>query len=171
MAASDVGLAWYTDQNRADIALDPVSGDLIAGPDLATAAIISLFSDRRAETSDQLVPGEDDPRGWYGDTFLQSLTPGDRLGSRLWLLRRVKSNDRLPLVAKQYIQQALQWMLDDGLVSTIQVTTFFLKPFDQTQLGAIVVFTRLGQAPAKLTFNWAWQQLGIALERTPTLAS
>ncbi len=71
---------------------------------LRRAVEISLFTWRRANASDQL---EDDERyGWWGDSF--PLVANDRIGSRLWLLRRRKLTTETIGAAVTYAQEALR---------------------------------------------------------------
>lgn len=159
---TDPRLIWSNQYGGfADLVLQS-DGSLEADEDLATAVIVSLFSDRLADASDKLPPGSDDRRGWWGDTDLQRLNPGDLLGSRLWLLDRHTSDAKLPLVAKGYILEALQWLLDDGVAASVDVECFFLQPFDQSKLGAIITITRYGTRPVSLKFDWAWRELGVS---------
>jgi len=86
---------------------------------LRRAVEISLFTWRRANASDQL---EDDERyGWWGDSF--PLVANDRIGSRLWLLRRRKLTTETIGAAVTYAQEALKWLLDDGHVTNVRVLT------------------------------------------------
>jgi phage gp46-like protein len=91
---------------------------------LTTAVIMSLFSDRRADDDDPVdpnVPGGG-RRGWTGDLLEP---PGQRLGSKLHLLLRAKmqeqGQDTAGLV-QQYAQESLQWLIDDGVADTVDVT-------------------------------------------------
>lgn len=84
---------------------------------LTRAVLISLFSWRRAAPDDAV---EDDERfGWWGDSF--PAVADDRIGSRLWLLRRVKLTRQTQLDAEFYAREALQWLIDDGHCSAIEV--------------------------------------------------
>ena len=144
--------------------VQPVGRALDTSEDLATATIVSLFTDRLCDPSDPRPAQDDDRRGWWGDTFAD--TPGDLIGSRLWLLFRSKSDDKLPLRAQGYILEALQWMIQDGVVGAIDVKCFFLPgatgAVTQRRLGAVVTLFRNGAAPLNLEFSWAWNQLGVS---------
>ncbi|MFA5981731.1 MAG: phage GP46 family protein [Pseudomonas sp.] len=84
---------------------------------LTRAVLISLFTWRRAAPDDAV---EDDERfGWWGDSF--PAVADDRIGSRLWLLRRVKLTRQTQLDAEFYAREALQWLIDDGHCSVIEV--------------------------------------------------
>lgn len=73
---------------------------------------------RRAEPSD---PVDDANRqGWWGDSF--PALANDRIGSRLWLLRRRSLTSQTIRDAKRYAEEALAWLIDDGIVTTVAVT-------------------------------------------------
>ncbi|MNU43025.1 Phage protein GP46 [compost metagenome] len=84
---------------------------------LARAVVISLFTWRRALDSD---PVDDaDLQGWWGDSFPS--VADDRIGSRLWLLRRRTLTDQTRIDAIAYARQALQWMIDDGILAEVEI--------------------------------------------------
>lgn len=87
---------------------------------LETAVLISLFTHRRAEPDDILPGGDQDRQGWWGDAYADVVD--DKIGSRLWLLRRSKASQDVVNAAKRYAEEALAWMLDDGVASAIVVT-------------------------------------------------
>lgn len=100
---------------------------LMVGPDLATdntlrtAVLVSLFSDRRAQTDDALPDDTDNRRGWWADAFGD--IAGDLTGSRCWLLSRAKQTKETLLNAREYAMEALQWLLDDGIAQALNVST------------------------------------------------
>lgn len=86
--------------------------------ELAAAVLISLFSWRKSNPDDGArAPNR---QGWWGDTFAQ--TAGDRIGSRLWLLRRQKILSTTLRRAEFYAKEALQWLIDDAVVASIEVS-------------------------------------------------
>ena len=86
---------------------------------LKRAVEISLFTWCRANPGDQV---EDDERyGWWGDSFPQ--VADDRIGSRLWLLRRRKLTPETISGAVTYAREALQWLIDDRHVVDVQILT------------------------------------------------
>lgn len=92
-----------------------VSLDDFSRQDLPRSVLNSLFSWCRAEGDD----GEEH-MGWWADTF--SDVPQDLFGSRLWLLQRAKLTDDTVLRAKEYAEEALQWLIEDGVASSVEVT-------------------------------------------------
>ncbi|MGY2289110.1 phage GP46 family protein [Pseudomonas sp. SDO528_S397] len=86
---------------------------------LTRSVLISLFTWRRAAPDDAI---DDDERfGWWGDSF--PTVADDRIGSRLWLLRRVKLSRQTQLDAEFYAREALQWLIDDGHCRAIDVVS------------------------------------------------
>ena len=71
----------------------------------------------------------DPANGLANAVYLRVMTPlgtwwaDPRLGSRLHELQREKDVPRVQRLARQYIEQALQPLIDDGRVSSINVTT------------------------------------------------
>lgn len=126
--------------------------DLAADDGLRTATIISLFSDRRAGNDDELPPGDEDRRGWWGDAYPD--TEGDLLGSRLWLLRREKQIDVVLVKARQYGREALQWLIDDGVAREIDVQASFPAP---TVLVLDIAIHRPRQPVARYRFETFWK--------------
>lgn len=85
--------------------------------DLARAVYNSLFSWARAKDDDDL-PGNS-RYGWWGDTFADETD--DHFGSRLWLLMRAKMTDENLAKAEEYANEALQWLIDDGVATAVTV--------------------------------------------------
>jgi phage gp46-like protein len=90
---------------------------------LNTAVILSLFTDRRATDDDTLPLGQTDRRGWVGEAFMSDSFDSnvDAWGSTLWLPSGKATVDVLE--QKRFAaQEALAWMVRDGLASRIEVT-------------------------------------------------
>ena len=85
--------------------------------DLARSVINSLFSWARASSSDTLPA--DSKEGWWGDAFADD--SGDQFGSKLWLLSRSKMTADGLRRAKAYAEDALAWMVTDGVASSVEV--------------------------------------------------
>src|SRR5260370_260114 len=106
---SDTTIIWNPALGYGDWDMD--GAQLVAGDDLLTAVYISLFTDRVASPDDVIPDGTQDPRGWWGDAGQDVL-----IGSRLWLLNRAKQTTETLNLAKDYITEALKWLIDDGVV-------------------------------------------------------
>lgn len=104
--------------------LQLAGGDLLTDDSLLTAVIISLFTNRLAEPGDELPAGETDRQGWWADTTLPALKTGggkDRIGSRLWLLKREKQLPSVLARAQEYAEEALAWLVSEGHVLAVSV--------------------------------------------------
>lgn len=111
----DIYLVWEAGTIDLSMRKDDVAEDL----GLRTACLLSLFTDRRAEDDDPLPALDNDRRGWWADEF--ALVPGDKIGSRLWLLDRSKRTGDIPRRAEELVREALQWMLEDRVAERIDV--------------------------------------------------
>lgn len=100
-----------------------VSGSFETADWLETATVISLFSDRRADHDEELPAGESDRRGWCLDYTLPNLPDGneDAIGSKLWMLRREKLTPSTVTRCREYAEEALQWMIDEGAAESVSV--------------------------------------------------
>ncbi|MFJ4143529.1 phage GP46 family protein [Pseudomonas sp. NPDC089734] len=109
-----------------------IAGSLEAS--LLRSVIISLFTWRRAGPDDQV---DDDERyGWWGDTY--PAVTDDRIGSRLWLLRRVKLTAQTQRDAEFYAREALAWLIEDGHVQEISILTERVQT-NRLNLGVVLV--------------------------------
>lgn len=86
---------------------------------LSNAITISLFTDARASDDDELPDGGTDKRGYWGDIDLDA---DESLGSKLWLLKRSKITQDTLNKVHDYITEALQWLIDDEHLLTVDVT-------------------------------------------------
>lgn len=149
---ADLALVWSNATGDADLAM--IDNDLASDRGLETAVLISLFTDRRAETDDKPPSGDErDRRGWWADQF--AAFQGDRIGSRLWLLDRSKRTNETALRAKEYALEALAWMLEDRVVASINVTV-------ETTARALlfaVELQRPGRDPVSFRFASKWDHL------------
>lgn len=101
----------------------PFDGGFADDDGLGTCVLISLFTDRRATADDGLPAAE--RRGWVGDVLAD--IEGDRIGSRLWLLKREKQTEDVRQRAEEYAAEAVQWMLDDELVTSIEIEAAWVR--------------------------------------------
>ena len=155
---SDIATLW----------IDQGGDWLVDGPSLATddglktAVVLSLFTDRLAESGDVLpdagASGSDGAgrRGWWGDAYADQ--PGDLVGSRLWLLDREKVRTQVLRRAEEYTAEALQWLVADGVASAVNVTAELMAaPAPRGTLGLQVVVTRSARPVARFRFETFWK--------------
>jgi len=137
----------------------PVSFETLSGGDakdflrmdegLETAILLSLFSDARALDGDE-IPFGSDKRGFWGDALL-----GYSFGSKLWTLERSTITNKTLAVIESHMATALQWMLEDGVVSDVGVSA--------TRSGNIVLMEvtiyRDGEEPLSTKYSLNWERM------------
>ncbi len=119
---------------------------------LPRAVIISLFTWRRANPDDDL-PGLN-RFGWWGDTYPE--TTNDRIGSRLWLLSRAKLTLETIAKAKEYAEEALKWLVDDGVAAGYVVE---VERVSLSQLSLGITITRGDASKLNIRFTNAWDYI------------
>lgn len=142
---TDIKTVWEPDKLLGD--WQTGGGGLLDGNDLETAILISLFTDRLARTDDGI--DSDDRRGWWGDTGSEY-----PIGSRLWLLRREKLTTKVALKAEDYANEAVAWLLDDGVVTAISTNAQIVYP---NRLNLIISYQQPAQTQASVKFSWVWE--------------
>ena len=140
--------------------------DLAGDDSLETAIILSLYTDRRALADDPLPDGlsagqagSDDRRGWWADAYAD-----DKVGARLWLLEREKDTREVVNRARDYAEEALQWLVEDGLAERIEVMAGWVESSGALTgqktatvipgvLGLGLVIYRRAETPLKYRFE------------------
>ncbi|HTV45764.1 MAG TPA: phage GP46 family protein [Stellaceae bacterium] len=157
---TDIAIVWDEALLEGDFVM--AGSDLRQDQGLEIAVIISLMTDRLANADDVIPDGTTDRRGWWGDLPLASggaggtvPQPDDLIGSRLWLLSRAKMTPQTLTLAQQYCQEALQWLVDDGVAAEVDVETSWIAT---GQMGIAITIARQvpGGAPVNQSFNLAW---------------
>ncbi len=143
-----LALAWDAINGGADLAYS--SGSLATGDELETAAYLSLFCDAPARDTDPIPEGH--PRGgWWGDAYAEE--EGDVWGSRLWTLRRHPMTDATPGLAIEMIEDALAWMVQDGIAESITgIAEVYAKASNTLAIGAQI--RRPGEIAPRFVGLW-----------------
>ena len=138
--------------------LDGIGQWQVVGPGLAedngleTAVILSLFTDRQADPDDVLPDNSTDRRGWWADAYPS--VDGDLIGSRLWLLSREKQLPEVLSRAKEYAEEALSWMIEDGVADSVVAIA---EKAGAELLGLTVQINRPTGTPARFRFDLFWK--------------
>ena len=125
---ADLSLSFDDATQRADLVI--ANNDLATGEDLRTAVILSLFTDRGTAWQDSLE--------------------GVPLGSRLFLLRRAKRTPQTLLQARDTCQEALAWLVSDGVAQGVAVQT----GWDGTILRIGITIAQAAGPGAQFSFMW-----------------
>jgi phage gp46-like protein len=159
----DLALHYDPATGEFDLSIDAATGDFAREDTLTTAVMLSLLCDRTAQAHE--VPAGQDRRGWWADAFAQAseaATAADAFGSRLWLLAREKQTPATEQRLRGYIDEALRWMVEDGLAQDLAVTVF------RPRIGwyTALVDLRLSAGSRRYRFEWdtATQVLQLAGE-------
>jgi len=146
----DVGF-FNVDGYNADLVIE--NGDLKDDSGLETAVLISLFTDKRA-TLEELPTGEQSQKGWWAD---QISTPSDdQIGSLLWTLDRSKINESTVVAVEDLAKKALQWMIEDGLAKSVEVSA---EISDSQRVNFAVAITRPDGKDVTFEVFWNAQAL------------
>ncbi len=121
-----------------------LGGDLVED-DLQELVTLSLFTWRRA-LDDDLIPEGASRQGWFADP---------EFGSRLYLLGRAKATQQTLVDAKQYAEEALSWLVTDGILRSVSATAEF-APRGRGVYLTIDLRTPLGdEARARYSYLWS----------------
>ena len=148
---SDIAIEYKSQIKEYDISI--LNGDLKECDDLDSAVIISLFTWARAAAGEV---DENAPRfGWFGDKIDADST--DSTGSKLYLLKRKKITNQTIMDAREYIEQALRWMIEDGVATEIKAEVE-RNASDVNRADALVQIVR-GDRSRTMKFNDLWSFL------------
>ena len=81
---------------------------------MVSAIVLSLFCDARGKNDRGTIE-----RGWWAEGLIET---DFRFGSLFWLLRRSKNMAETLRNAEDYANNALRWMMKDGVATTITAT-------------------------------------------------
>jgi phage gp46-like protein len=141
--SSDIALVWNNELMRADLAMS--GPDLALDAGLQTAVTVSLLTDRQALPGD-VLPDDNGPRGWWGDAY-----DAYPIGSRLWLLRRSVLTQNTLNAAQDYAIEALQWLIDDGVVGSVSVAATAVT------INRMNLAVTISQNGASATYDVVWK--------------
>lgn len=118
--ATDIDLKLERENDLYDLQLNE-NGDFKLVQGFDTSLAVSLFGERRANASE--VPTSEFRRGWWGNEVNEAAF---ELGSKLWIVmqqpRKTSTNRKR---AEAYAREGLQWLIDDGFVKDIKITSQF----------------------------------------------
>lgn len=179
----DLALLWDNATMRADLGLALPDLETDDGLDTAVVISLftdreaneddTLPDDAIGLDGTLVRRGSGDRRGWWGDWFAPSVLddlrasgqlatqappgtlspPLDRIGSRLWLLSREKQTQEVLARARTYIEEALQWLLDDGVATSLDVQCSYDLP---GRLAFAVSIAKPKGAPVSYQYAYVW---------------
>lgn len=145
----DISTVWVDEIGGGDYAVNPATKALEDQADLATAVVLSLFSDRTARPDD-VIPDGGGHRGFFGDSFKKY-----EIGSRLWILSREKQTEETRSRVEYYAREALEWMLTEGVAGQIEISAEWVV---LGRLDLLVVIISPGGDRTGFRWGLAWSQ-------------
>lgn len=142
---TDIKTVWNTDTSTGDWQQEV--GDLSSGSDLETAIYISLFTNRLARADDNY--NGNDRQGWWGDEGADYA-----IGSRIWLLQRQKLTTTIANSAVSYAKESLQWLIDDGVVESVDITSQIVYP---SRLYMAITYQKPDLTSTTVQYRWVWE--------------
>lgn len=123
---------WVINANG-DFDLSVKDGVVEMEEGIRPAILNSLFCDARNASGSQRVAHE--RRGWFG-----SILPfyNKEVGSQLWTLEQKRMTEDTRNLLVSYLQEALKWMVDLGLISKPPIITGI-----STEGGRITVYVKI----------------------------
>lgn len=112
-----------------------------------SAITTSLFSDGRSPAYN--MPDSVRRRGWIGNIGTPKLPT-----SLLWLLDQSRLTQAILNSAKLYVEECLQWMIDNLIAKTVDVE------ITAEDRGAIVYVTMLGYNDKSNRYYMIWKETG-----------
>jgi phage gp46-like protein len=136
-----------------DISIE--NGDLLGVDSFNTALQISLFSDQRADASEQ--PVNYLRRGFWGDILNDVV--GFEIGSKLWQLSQTRATQLVANKAETIVREALAWLIEDGHLSNVLVTS----ELESDNITINIVLVRYNNIVESKSFK-LWENTGAGNE-------
>lgn len=133
-----------------DLSVDEETKDFKLAQGFETAIPVSLFTDARAEAFQ--VHNSRFRRGWIGN--LDTFAEGFELGSQQWVYDQSRNSAEVRNSLRNTVQSSLQWFVNQGIVSSVQVDDPFVSVSDTTSLFIPIVFTGLDNVLSPYVTLW-----------------
>lgn len=127
-------------------------GDILTDDFFDTSLLYSLLGERRADPSEVVEPQL--RRGWIG-----SEGKDFEDGSKLWLFEQARVTRSNLNRIEDEARKALQWLVDDGLVVSVDEVTATVKSGKIT----LEIVIRRSRSKVERRFFTLWQNTGLRL--------
>lgn len=121
---------FKTEDGFFDLQIDS-DGDLEHSESIDTAILMSLFTDVRALPSE--IEEASLRRGWFGNFTNDDVTY--QIGSKFWLRDQSRVTDETVNYLVDEAKKSLNWMLEDNIISNLEVTGFKIPLENKIQLN------------------------------------
>jgi phage gp46-like protein len=150
----DIRIVFDNATGTGDFAMS--GSGLMTGLPLETALLISLFTDAEADPGDRVF--DTDPRGVWFDTYSALEDPAlpvianDRIGSKLYQVFNMPRTQETLNWMEDQIVISTNWMLVDGVASSVEATGYF------TGSGGVGAEIAIGSNGITYRYDYAWAQ-------------
>lgn len=114
-----IRLAIQQSTGEGDAEANP-DGSLVDDDGIETSVTISLHTDAKA-TAEELARYGKSQRGYWADAY-DDESGVLNTGSKLWLLEGALLTDETLATAQAYADEALAWMVEEGIASAVDTT-------------------------------------------------
>jgi phage gp46-like protein len=151
----DIKFIYNAETGFGDIAV--AGRDLVRDDGLETAILVSLFTFQRADSEDNLPNENVDNtyQGWWADEPSLQIVNPIHIGSKLWLLGRTKFTQNITAFAEEFCEDALNWLITDGVASAVNVTA--TRAASQTLDLTIEIYKPVGTTPLTFRYFYNWE--------------
>lgn len=156
--AVDLALRQDASTGEFDIQIGD-DGDFLLEEGMSSSILVSLLSDRRAKSGAVIDPTR--RRGWIGD--VEPIQVGYQLGSDIWQLETARALQSSMNAIAQAARQGLQWMLDNKVVASIEVTGELTGPDE----GSLTIKTVALDGQISEEFIEIWRKTGLRAGTLP----
>lgn len=122
--------------------------DLQKGESLESAVVVSIGS--FAREAEKVFKNELQDDGWWAEPTFE----GDRWGCMLHTLSKRKNDSNLILLAEQYVDASLRWLVEDGVVDSVKSEA---RSDDET-LDILVVVSK-GDKTENYRYDFLWNEV------------
>jgi phage gp46-like protein len=130
-------------------------GEFVTDNSFNTPILMSVFEERRADESE--IPTNYLRRGFWGNVILSAqLGFPFEIGSKLWLLYQARKTQLTLNFAKTFLFDSLNWLVEDGFLQSIEVTTNFVTE----GLGVTIKLLRFNNEVETKSFT-LWENTGL----------
>lgn len=131
--------------------LDFDGQDLVLSDSLRESVLVSLMVNGRESYPEGVAVLQPVDGGWWANA-----SEDVAIGSMLWTLQRRKLDDNAVDDAKAYAEKALQWMIDDKVAKSVNVSVT-RNVSDVSRLDFLVVVERPDGTGEEIRFDYLWQ--------------
>lgn len=154
VAVGDIRLSFLTTDQYVDII--PIDRDVERDGGFETAVIITLVTDKAADVGDTLP---EEYSIYKGGCWMDSVppVPDFKMGSKLWLLKRAKTENEVPAMAKEILLDAFKWMIEDTIIDRMEVEVERKRDL-RTTIAFRLIFYKPEDTVVSYRFYYNWEQ-------------